>query len=315
MNAAVDAKDARLRRRAAIASLSVGIALVAIKVASYYTTQSVGVLSSLMDSMLDGVASALTLFGVTQAQKPPDQSYRFGHGKAEALAALAQAAFIIGSVVLLCLELVQRFVDQPPIRHETTGMIALGISSLIIVALMGFQAYVVRRTRSIAIEADLRHYIGDIMVNVAVIAGLILTARTGNVLYDSGFALLVAVFLLVNAWGVGRQALRLLMDRELDSAERQAIKATVLSHPHARGIHDLRTRSSGSLRFIELHLELDGGLTLIEAHDISDEIEQRLRRTFTAEVLIHQEPAGLVDERLDERIAEASQNEARENAS
>jgi ferrous-iron efflux pump FieF len=171
---------------------------------------------------------------------------------------------------------------------------------------MVFQNHVVRKTGSVAIRADYRHYIGDIGINIAIIAGLGLTLATGMVVFDSVFALIVAVFLLANSWGVARQALRLLMDRELSGEERAAIRDRVLAHRQARGLHDLRTRDSGTMRFIELHLELDGGLTLAAAHDITDEIERDLREAFpNTEILIHQEPAGLDDQRLDQRIAEA----------
>jgi ferrous-iron efflux pump FieF len=303
-------EGAALRSRAAIASLSVAALLIVLKMAAYFTTESAGVLSSLMDSMLDGLSATVTLIGVRQAQRPPSRSYRFGRGKAEPLAALAQAAFILGSAVLLCIEVADRIVTTRQVRYETWGIGALLIASVVVVALVKLQSEVVRKTGSIAIQADFRHYIGDIAINLAVIAGLVLTAMTGIMLFDTGFALVVGVFLLVNSWGVARQAMRLLMDREIPQAERDAIRACVMGHPQARGMHDLRTRDSGTMRFIELHLELDGALTLAEAHDITDEIELRLRQDFPAtEILIHQEPAGLDDQRLDQRIAEASRNE------
>jgi ferrous-iron efflux pump FieF len=301
-------EDPRLRNLAATASLGVAILLIALKLAAFLLTESAGVLSSLMDSMLDGLAATVTLLGVRAAQRPPSYSYRFGRGKAEPLAALAQAAFILGSAVLLSVEVVNRLVTTPTVRYEGWGIGALVVSSIIVLGLIAFQKRVVEHTGSIAIRADLRHYFGDIVVNLAVIVALVLTMLTGWILFDSLCALVVAAFLVANSWGVGRQALRLLMDRELGQAERDAIRAAVLAHPQARGVHDLRTRDSGTMRFVELHLELDGSLTLMQAHDITDEIETSLRRDFAqTEILIHQEPAGLDDQRLDQRIAEASQ--------
>ncbi len=299
-----------LRVRAAMASLCVAGLLIVLKMLAYLTTESAGVLSSLMDSMLDGLSATVTLIGVRAAGRPPSRSYRFGRGKAEPLAALAQAAFILGSAVLLCVEVADRIVTTRQVRFEAWGIGALAIASVIVVGLIALQRQVVKQTGSIAIQADFRHYVGDIGINLAVILGLILTSLTGIMLFDTVFALIVAVFLLVTSWGVGRQALRLLLDREIPQGERNAIRACVLAHPQARGMHDLRTRDSGTMRFIELHLELDGALTLAQAHEITDQIETNLRQDFPAtEILIHQEPAGLDDQRLDQRIAETSQDE------
>ncbi len=300
-----EGEGGRLRRRAAVASICVAAALIAIKMAAYFTTESVGVLSSLMDSMLDGLSATVTLIGVRQAQRPPSRSYRFGWGKAEPLAALAQSAFILGSAVLLCVEVANRLVTAPVIRYESWGVAALVISSAAVIGLLFVQGEVVRRTDSIAIKADFRHYLGDVVINLAVIVGLILTAQTHIVLFDTLLALFVALFLVANSRLVAKDALRLLLDRELELGERQAIEACVRAHPQTRGVHDLRTRNSGTCRYIELHLELNGTLTLAEAHEITDEIEQSLERDFpNTEILIHQEPEGLDDQRLDQRIAE-----------
>ena len=300
----------RLRRWAAIASLSVALLLIVVKIATYLTTESAGVLSSLMDSLVDGLSSAVTLISVRAAQRPPSRSYRFGRGKAEPLAALAQAAFILGSAILLGVEVFNRILNPQTVRYQVTGIEALLGCSVIVIGLVAFQRHVVRRTSSVAIRADLTHYFGDIAINVAVIAGLYLTIATGRAWFDTFLALGIASFLVFNSVGVGRQAVRMLMDRELGPEARQAIRDCVMAHPGARGLHDLRTRDSGTMRFIELHLELDGALSLAQAHDITDEIEQSLQQSFPAsEILIHQEPAGLNDRRLDQVIAETSQSE------
>ena len=198
----LDTDDAgRLRQRAAIASLAVAGLLIVLKMATYFATESAGVLSSLMDSMLDGLSSTVTLIGVRQALRPPSRSYRFGRGKAEPLAALVQAAFILGSAVLLCVEVADRLVTTRAVRYETWGIVALIVASVIVLGLVRLQGDVVRRTGSVAIQADFRHYIGDIGINLAVIAGLVLTAVTGIMLFDTAFALVVSLFLVVNSWG------------------------------------------------------------------------------------------------------------------
>ena len=340
----------RLRRLATYASVAVALTLVAVKLLTWLATGSVSLLASVIDSAVDAVASVVTLVGVRHAMRPADLTHRFGHGKAEPVAALLQAAFIAGSALILASEALSRLLEPRPIaygylgmavmafailltgllvlfqRHviRRTGSIAISADSLhyggdlvtnlaVIVALaltqitgalVLFQRHVIRRTGSIAISADSLHYGGDLVTNLAVIVALALTEYTGAWFIDPLFALGIVAFLLFYAVRLGRRALDVLMDRELPEAARAHIRRIVLAHPHTRGLHDLRTRSSGAAgEFIELHLELDGGLTLDEAHDITDEVERQLTRAFpNAEVILHQEPAGIEDERLDHRL-------------
>ncbi len=294
----------RLRRRATYASVSVSATLIAAKLAAYLLTDSVSILSSLIDSSTDLLASVVTLLGVRTALRPPDQAHRFGHGKAEALAALAQAAFIGGSAVFLCIEAVRRLLHPAPVGEGAVGIAVMLLAILMTAGLVAYQRHVVRLTGSVAIGADRLHYAGDLLMNGAVIAAILLAGWTGISAFDPLFGLAIAAFLLHGARGVGLSALNVLMDRELPEADRARIAALVAAHPDARGMHDLRTRSSGIGAFIELHLELDPHLTVVEAHDIADRIENDLKSAFPgAEVLIHQEPAGLADDRLDNRVS------------
>ncbi|WP_448188126.1 cation diffusion facilitator family transporter [Azospirillum sp. sgz301742] len=296
-------KAARLRRLATYASVTMASTLIVAKLAAYLLTESVSILSSLIDSSTDLMASVVTLFGVRQALRPADRSHRFGHGKAEGLAALAQAAFIGGSAVFLVIEAVRRLIFPAPVGETGVGVGVMLLSIVLTAGLITFQRYVVRHTGSIAIGADRLHYSGDLMMNAAVITALLATRYTGIGAVDPLAGIGIAAFLLHGAWGVAQDALAVLMDRELPEEERDRIAELVRAHPQARGLHDLRTRSSGTGVFIELHLELDSHLNLVQAHDIADAIERQLCAAFAnAEVLIHQEPAGLKDERLDHRI-------------
>ena len=178
------------------------------------------------------------------------------------------------------------------------------LASLLTAALLAFQRYVVRRTRSIAIRADSLHYRSDLLMNIAVIAILVLTEATGSMLVDPLFGLALVLVLLFSAFAVARRALDMLMDRELPAAQRASIRTLALEHPEAHGVHDLRTRRAGSDVFIELHLELSGDLSLEQAHAITHEVEARIRAAVPeADIMVHQEPAGLKDERLDTQIA------------
>lgn len=293
----------RYRRLATYASVTVALILIATKLVTYMATGAVAILSSLMDSSVDLLASIVTLLGVAQALQPPDRTHRFGHGKAEPLAALAQAAFVAGSGVFLGYEAVGRLVEPRPVADAELGIAAMVFAIVMTGILLGIQRWVIARTGSMAIAADSMHYSGDLLMNSAVIAALGLTAWTGWPYWDPIFALGIAGFLVWGAVNIVKASLGVLMDRELPDADRAQVKQIVLGHAQTRGMHDLRTRSTGIGRHIEFHLELDPQLTLSAAHDITDEIEAELRRRFPdAQFTIHQEPAGLDDERLDNRL-------------
>lgn len=293
----------RLRRRATFASVAVAGLLILLKLGAYTATGSVALLSSLIDSSVDAFASIVTLVGVRYALQPPDTTHRFGHGKGEPLAAVAQALFIAGSGVLLTYQAISRIVNPEPLRQSWIGIAVMLVSILLTLGLVAYQRHVIRRTGSVAIRADSLHYSGDIAMNVAVIAAILLADYTGKTVFDPLFAIGIAVFLIASAARIARRSLDMLMDRELPAEKRRRIREIVMTHPETRGVHDMRTRNAGDRYFIEFHLELDRHLTLEEAHDITDAVELEVMAAFpNSEVLIHQEPEGLEDERLDLRL-------------
>ena len=294
----------RLNLLAAIASVGVAATLICAKLAIWIVTGSVAVLGTLIDSGLDAIASIVTFLSVRQAAQPPDHAHRYGHGKAEAIGALIQAGFVLGSAFFLANEAVRRLVSPQPVTQGGVAVAVLLLAILLTMALIGFQRLVVRRTGSIAILADSLHYRSDLFTNLAVIAAMILVEATGWPVVDPLVGLGIVGLLLYSAVGVARRALDMLMDRELSAETRARIRRLALGHPKAHDVHDLRTRQAGSDVFIELHLELDGDLDLEQAHAITDEVEARIRAAFPeADILVHQEPAGLEDARLDARIA------------
>ncbi len=294
----------RLRRRAAQAGMGVACTLIVFKLAAYMLTDSVAVMTSLMDSTFDAVASMVTVMSVVHAAVPADEDHRFGHGKIEALSALGQALFIFGSAGYLFFESVHRFAQPQPVQAPLVGIGVMLFSIVLTTGLLAYQKSVIRRTRSVAIVADNLHYLGDLWMNASVLAAVFLSYKFDWPYFDPLFASLIAVVVLFNARVVGRQAFDILLDKELSDEERAKIVALVSAHPAVRGVHDLRTRHSGQQAFIEFHLELDGELKLSAAHDVTDELEGILFEAFPqAEVIIHQEPAGLNDHRLDNVIA------------
>lgn len=295
-----------LKRWAAIASLSVATLLVSVKFFAFMATDSVSMLSSLMDSAFDGAASLATMLGIAHAATPADEDHRFGHGKIEAIAALGQAVFIFGSAMFLLFESFHRIVRPVMVKQTETGLWVIALSIVLTGALIAFQHYVIRKTSSVAISADSMHYKGDLFMNLGVFCSLVLSHYSQWPWFDPLFAAAISLILLNSVRGIGRESFDVLMDRELPQPEREKILALARAHPAVRAVHDLRTRSGGSRVFIEFHMELDGHMPLKDAHDVTEEVEKTLYDAFpTAEVLIHQEPAGLKDHRLDDAVAGA----------
>jgi ferrous-iron efflux pump FieF len=286
----------RLMKLATYASVSVALVLIAAKFAAWLATDAVSMLSTLIDSLLDAGASLVSLIAVRQALQPADYEHRFGHGKAEPLAGLAQAAFICGSAVFLLVQAAERFVHPKAIENTDIGHAVMVFAIVVTLALVIFQRSVVRRTGSTAIHADSLHYSMDVMVNVSVIVSLLLSANLGWLWADPLFAIVIAGYIVWGAMRIGRKSLDVLMDRELSDEDRQRIYDLAVSHPDVRDLHDMRTRSSGLYQFIQLHLEMDGDISLNEAHVISEVVMEKIESAFpNAEVIIHEDPEG-VDE-------------------
>ena len=291
---------ARLMRFATYASVTVASVLIVAKLGAWLATESVSLLASLVDSLLDVGASLVNLFAVRHALQPADREHRFGHGKAEALAGLAQAAFIGGSGVFLILEAIDRFINPREVVNSEIGIAVMVLALVLTGGLVLFQSYVVKKTGSIAIAADALHYRVDILVNVAVIISLFVASFGGVPYADPLFAIAIVLYMGFGSWRIAATSIDDLMDREFPDEDRIRIREIALQHPRVRDVHDMRTRSSGPYSFIQIHLEMDKTLTLIEAHEISDDVMYNVEKEFPkAEVLIHQDPEG-VEERRDE---------------
>ncbi|MGZ8409640.1 MAG: cation diffusion facilitator family transporter [Hyphomicrobium sp.] len=288
----------RLKRLAATASVAVATLLIVAKAAAWLTTGSISLLSTLIDSALDLAASLINLVAIRQAAQPPDKEHRFGHGKAEPLAGLAQAGFVCGSAGFVLVHAGERLIRPAPINNTEVGYAVMALSIALTVGLVLYQRFVVRRTGSLAIGADSLHYSADLLTNLSVIVALVLSTQFGWIWADPLTAIAIGVFILSSAWQIIKQSLNLLMDRELPDEDREHIRRIARSHPEVIGIHDLRTRSSGTHLFIQFHLELDGNMTLLDAHTIADQVMSELERVFPdAEVLIHEDPHGVSERR------------------
>jgi ferrous-iron efflux pump FieF len=293
----------KLKRQATYAAVSVAGFLILLKLVAYAWTGSVSLLASLVDSGLDLLASGLNLLAVRHALEPADKEHRFGHGKAEAIAGLGQAAFIGGSGFFLVFESLTRLIRPEPVAYGWVGIAVMLISLFATIMLVWFQRRVLAQTRSVAIQADSFHYVTDIASNLSVLAALILAALLGYTIADPLVGLGIALFILWGAYKIFRGAYDELMDREMDDAERERIKSIAAAVPGVLSIHDLRTRRSGHSVFIQLHLDLPPDMTLRQAHVISDAVEIRIAEAFPgAEVLIHQDPEGVQEQRFDAKV-------------
>ncbi|MEY4581558.1 MAG: divalent metal cation transporter FieF [Pseudomonadota bacterium] len=280
----------RLLERATAAALTTAIVLGIVKLFAWWWSGSVAVLASAVDSVLDVSASLFNLLAVRYALKPPDAEHRFGHGKSEALAGLAQALLISGSGVYILLHAIERWSHPQPLAAVPLSLALLLFCLLATIALVAYQRSVVRATGSTAIAADALHYASDIASNVGTALALA-CAQFGFPQLDSVFGCIIAAITLYSAIKVGRESFEVLMDRELPNAARERIREIALSHVNARGLHDLRTRRSGAATQVQFHLELDGGMTVKASNDVVHEIVQQIAHEFPgADVIIHQDP-------------------------
>lgn len=277
----------KLASRAAVAT---ALTLITIKMAAWFYSGSASMLASLTDSFADALASIVNFIAIRYAIVPADQDHRYGHGKAEPLAALAQSAFILGSAFLLLFHGGDRLINPTPVNHAMLGVIVSIIAIVLTFALVVLQKKALAATSSTVIEADALHYKSDLFLNAAVLLALVLS-QYGWWWADGLFAILIAIFIGQQAVDLGYRSIQTLLDRELDADTRLMIVELIQQDPRVKGFHDLRTRESGKTTFIQCHLELDGALSLNDAHVIAHGTEERLKAAFDhAEVIIHQDP-------------------------
>lgn len=282
---------AGLLKLASIASVVTAFSLIVAKLAAWSVTGSVSLLASLVDSVMDSIASLINLFAIRYSLQPADKEHRFGHGKAEPLAGLAQAAFIAGSAIFLVFHAVDRLRFSHQLEQIGIGIGVMILAIVMTLILLAIQRYVIRKTDSTAIRADSLHYLTDLLTNISVLLALYLSTL-GLTWADPVFAIAVAIYIFYSAYQIGHEAFQQLMDRELPDDILEKIQSTALKHPAVKGTHELRTRQSGQTRFVQLHLELDENLSLKQAHEIADEVEKEIKAFIPgAEVIIHQDPS------------------------
>lgn len=287
----------KLIKRASYASVVTAVVLLLSKVFVWFITDSSSILASLTDSFLDIGASVINLFAIRYALSPADNEHRFGHGKAESLAGLAQSAFICGSSILLILYGINSLIEAKEIVRSELGIAVSIFALLVTFVLIRYQTHVVKVTGSVAIKADSLHYKSDLWLNGAVLLALALSAY-GFYWVDGLATILIALYILYSAYEIGFESIQALLDRELPDEDKEKIKSIVNGTKNVLGMHDLRTRQSGQMKFVQLHIELDDHLSLFDAHNIADDVELGILRNFTnMEVIIHQDPISIVNKK------------------
>ncbi|MEN4981027.1 CDF family cation-efflux transporter FieF [Erwinia billingiae] len=290
----MDQHYARLVNRAALAATMLASVLLLVKIFAWWYTGSVSLLAALVDSLVDIAASLTNLFVVRYSLQPADREHTFGHGKAESLAALAQSMFISGSALFLFLTGLQHLATPNEMRGPLIGIVVTLIALFSTLVLVNFQRWVVKRTRSVAIRADMLHYQSDVIMNGAILLALGLSWY-GFKRADALFALGIGVWILTSALRMGYDAVQALLDRALPDEDRQTIIDIATNWPGVQGAHDIRTRQSGPTRFIQLHLEMDDNLPLYQAHKMAEDVEKALLSRFPgSDVIIHQDPCSVV---------------------
>ena len=287
-----------LVRSASIASLLVASTLIVLKYYGWVTTTSVSLLASLADSLIDFLASVFVFVAISYSMLPADAKHRFGYGKSEGLAAFIQSLLIGISGIYVCFEAIKRLLNPSQINQPSTAIWIILVSIVLTLALVMYQKYVVKKSKSIAIESDRYHYLTDTYINLSVLFSIAITGWTQFVFIDALVGLLISGVILYTSVTLLKKSFKILLDQEIQSDDRDRIREIALDHPKVLGFHDLRTRDTGRKYIIQFHLELDPKMSLLESHEITDEVTDNVLKQYPdSELIIHTDPLGIDEER------------------
>ena len=287
-----------LVRSASIASLLVASTLIVLKYYGWVTTTSVSLLASLADSLIDFLASVFVFVAISYSMLPADAKHRFGYGKSEGLAAFVQSLLIGISGIYVCFEAIKRLLNPSQINQPSTAIWIILVSIVLTLALVMYQKYVVKKSKSIAIESDRYHYLTDTYINLSVLFSIAITGWTQFVFIDALVGLLISGVILYTSVTLLKKSFKILLDQEIQSDDRDRIREIALDHPKVLGFHDLRTRDTGRNYIIQFHLELDPNMSLLESHEITDEVTDNVLKLYPdSELIIHTDPLGIDEER------------------
>ena len=283
-----------LVRSASIASLLVASTLIVLKYYGWVATTSVSLLGSLADSLIDFLASVFVFIAISYSLLPADAKHRFGYGKSEGLAAFIQSLLIGISGIYVCFEAIKRLLNPSQINQPSIAIWIILVSIVLTLALVMYQKYVVKKSKSIAIESDQYHYLTDTFINISVLFSIVITGWTRFVFIDALVGLLISGIILYTSVTLLKKSFKILLDQEIQSDDRDRIRGIALDHPKVLGFHDLRTRDTGRKYIIQFHLELDPNMSLLESHEITDEVTDNVLKLYPdSELIIHTDPLGI----------------------
>ncbi|MGB5869045.1 MAG: cation diffusion facilitator family transporter [Albidovulum sp.] len=289
-----DRHENKLNLSAGVASVSVALVLVGLKLWALGSTQALSIAASLADSGLDLMMSLAGLMAILYAARPADEDHAFGHTSVEDLAALAQSVFVLISGVLIGWAAIARLMsDQPRVlAAEGRGIAVMVVSIALTLGLVLWQRRVARKTGSRVVAADSLHYMSDLAPSLGAIAALWMSRNFGIGQVDSVVALAAALMLIFASLRIGKAAWDALMDRRADPALIAAINDLARDWPGVYGFHDLKTRMAGSRVFVNIHIELDGDQSLRDAHAIGAGLRRKILETYPqCDVIIHKDVA------------------------
>ena len=293
-----------LKNLAVIFGVILSVTLILVKLFAFIKSGSLAVFSSLIDSVTDLFASTVSFLAVYFSSKPASINHRYGFGKTEALSALLQALFVGASGLFVIIDGIKRLINPVEINQIDIAIYIMVFSIISTLFLVLFQTYVAKKTNSLAIKADRAHYVVDFLTNSTVIISLICVHFFCFYLFDVIAGLFISVYLLYNAYFLAKESIDLITDRELSNDIRENIKHIVLETDGVLGMHDFRSRSLGDIYFVELHLELDGNISLYSAHDLTNIVEKKITESYpNCQILIHQDPYGVNEERIDHKLS------------
>ena len=297
----------KLKKLAVTASISVACFLCIIKTVASLYTGSLAVLSSLIDSLSDVFASSVSYIAVRFSTKPANCHHRYGYGRAESLSALIQAAFVAGSGLFVLYDGFNRMINPTELHQTTFGLIVMVISLIITLVLISFQKYVAKQTGSIAVSSDSAHYTVDVLTNSSIIVSLIIVKIFNITWFDILTAALISIYLIYNAYEIAAEATASLTDKELDQEIKDKVIEIVETSKGIKGYHDLRSRDLGGSFLFEIHLEFDGNLNLFKVHELTENVENKIQKQYpNSQIIIHQDPFGIKEARLDDIINKQS---------
>ena len=290
-------KKERIKKRAALLSISVSFILFILKIVFGIITNSLSIITSAVDSFLDLSASIINFFSISQSVKPADEEHKYGHEKAEGIAGLIQSIIIIISSIYLVYESIERLSSEKSLNSLDAGIIVMVVSLFASYFLSNYLKKTAKRTESIALHADSFHFRADLYTNLTIIFGLIVVKFTGFTYVDSIVTILVSAYIIYSAYLIILNSLDILMDKELPDEKLKIIQDTITKFSsEIKGFHKLRTRNTGSKKFIEFHLEVNNELSFVESHDLAERLIKKLENEIpNSEIIVHVDPFGHPD--------------------